>query len=966
MAAYDDVAQNAFKRNVFAWPCASTDTFQHWAISTAVPSPQNRGFIRNQGSDLCLDFDRSKGVSAGVTYDLTNVVATTCADSSAMWIVDCNKDCLYGEWGSWSSCSQMCGGGTQNRTRQPILSARTECDDTLQQQPCNGWPCEKAESCMVRPTSDRYHLKCLGLSESDYSLVARPCTGEARQLWSYNGMYLKSEILINKQEVCLTVQKDLGLRAWPCNNGTDNSQKFDRYFDQIAAVGPALCVTVEGFLNYDVTTQNTILDVCIGGDNQNFAFDCVASDVCVNFCPGTCACHLDASLQPYCDCPGATCNDVPCINGGERYFDGTQCRCRCPPGYFGDQCEKPQQCAYSEWSSWTICTQLCGGGKTTRARTALIYPEICLDVTDIGDCNVQPCVPVGGAALLPATDTVFGVTPFSGCRMMPIDSPTMCLTNGAGFALGLSACSGSSAVAQSWSYDGKANINVQGRCMDISGGISGTNLISWDCHGGQNQMFTFGNRLLQSTDGRCVGHGPDGQVYLSNCQSSGGWTTDCSAWPSTSTGAFEVVGPEVSAATTVPLPATTPVQGAAPVSGVVPAPISGAAPVAPGPSTTPVVVPPAPSSQSGVSPSQGAAPSTPAPNAAPISGPTKASEGCAFQMPTTGHCLTVEGTNVAVRPCTGSIQEKWYLDPATSSVRSSFNGKCLDIEGGVGGYNLVAWDCHGQDNQHFAPSQDAITTGTGRCIDVEGGAEGTNAIVWKCNDGANQVWRWNCSVAGAQCDYGAWSAWTACTKSCGEGRHFRTRYVAAELADKCPNSVEVDNCNAQDCPVTDCQFTPWTDWTPCSATCDGGHQQRFRTISTTPAGKTCSPTVEITVCNPNPCVAQSSVVQQDPTPALPTKPVPQQQAPTQQAAAQQATAQPFSPPRPNIPQVVPQATSGDQVDCALGPWGSWAQCSASCGLGRRNRQRLVTTPPQGSGAACGLTEQWQYCNPQAC
>lgn len=62
-------------------------------------------------------------------------------------------------------------------------------------------------------------------------------------------------------------------------NRTDDSQKFDRYFDQIAAVGPALCVTVEGFLNYDVTTQNTILDVCIAGDNQNFVFDCVASGV---------------------------------------------------------------------------------------------------------------------------------------------------------------------------------------------------------------------------------------------------------------------------------------------------------------------------------------------------------------------------------------------------------------------------------------------------------------------------------------------------------------------------------------------------------------------------------------------------------------------------------------------------------------------------------------------------------------
>ena len=99
---------------------------------------------------------------------------------------------------------------------------------------------------MIRPTFDPYHKKCLSFAPGLFQLVARPCTGESSQLWSYDGTYLTSDVLINHQEVCLTAQPGEALQAWPCNGGKDNSQKFDRYFDTLVlsliSLGVVLCL----------------------------------------------------------------------------------------------------------------------------------------------------------------------------------------------------------------------------------------------------------------------------------------------------------------------------------------------------------------------------------------------------------------------------------------------------------------------------------------------------------------------------------------------------------------------------------------------------------------------------------------------------------------------------------------------------------------------------------------------------
>ncbi|XP_067911644.1 somatomedin-B and thrombospondin type-1 domain-containing protein isoform X1 [Heterodontus francisci] len=57
------------------------------------------------------------------------------------------------------------------------------------------------------------------------------------------------------------------------------------------------------------------------------------------------------------------------------------------------------------------------------------------------------------------------------------------------------------------------------------------------------------------------------------------------------------------------------------------------------------------------------------------------------------------------------------------------------------------------------------------------------------------------------------------------------------------------------------------------------------------------------------------------------------------------------------------------IDCIVGPWGPWAECSSLCGIGSRDRGRLVTIPPRNGGAPCPDLRQRRGCyghNPDRC
>merc|ERR1712054_83386 len=79
------------------------------------------------------------------------------------------------------------------------------------------------------------------------------------------------------------------------------------------------------------------------------------------------------------------------------------------------------------------------------------------------------------------------------------------------------------------------------------------------------------------------------------------------------------------------------------------------------------------------------------------------------------------------------------------------------------------------------------------------------------------------------CEYGTWSAWSSCSKSCGEGSMTRTRSTADGACGgaACPHHSETAACNKHSCPLN-CDVGDWEDWSTCTKSCETGSQTRTR------------------------------------------------------------------------------------------------------------------------------------------
>ncbi|XP_075792870.1 hemicentin-1 isoform X2 [Pelodiscus sinensis] len=88
----------------------------------------------------------------------------------------------------------------------------------------------------------------------------------------------------------------------------------------------------------------------------------------------------------------------------------------------------------------------------------------------------------------------------------------------------------------------------------------------------------------------------------------------------------------------------------------------------------------------------------------------------------------------------------------------------------------------------------------------------------------------HCPVDGK---WATWASWSACTVSCGGGSRQRTRDCSDPAPQfgghKCEGSdLQMDFCNSDRCPIHG-NWGPWSDWGTCSRTCSGGQMRRYRT-----------------------------------------------------------------------------------------------------------------------------------------
>eukprot|EP00937_MAST-01D_sp_MAST-1D-sp2_P002802 g2802.t1 len=189
------------------------------------------------------------------------------------------------------------------------------------------------------------------------------------------------------------------------------------------------------------------------------------------------------------------------------------------------------------------------------------------------------------------------------------------------------------------------------------------------------------------------------------------------------------------------------------------------------------------------------------------------------------------------------------------------------------------------------------------------------------------------------CKVEQWGGWSPCVrdngKSCGPGSRERTRNVIDKGHHSvCPLLKEVEVCG-KPCAV-DCQLGDWSGWSPCSETCDGGHQQRHRDVQRWPQhkGSACGPTAETQSCALNNCPVNEKVGQWGNWSKCSLECGGGRQ--TRIRSTEEKAdfgGKEYRNEEGRMCNTKPCTSS-----CVWGPWGSWSTCSKSCGTGGKQRK----------------------------
>jgi hypothetical protein len=169
------------------------------------------------------------------------------------------------------------------------------------------------------------------------------------------------------------------------------------------------------------------------------------------------------------------------------------------------------------------------------------------------------------------------------------------------------------------------------------------------------------------------------------------------------------------------------------------------------------------------------------------------------------------------------------------------------------------------------------------------------------------------------CKMGTWGGWNACSTDCGPGVETNTRVIERSAGPKgkaCPipagstvSTMKTQPCNLGVC-AKDCIPSAWSAWGKCSKNCGGGIKKRTRSMlqEAQGAGTCLEKLIDELECNENPC---------------------------------------------------PQ-------DCDVSNWGNWNGCNKTCGHGRDTRSRQVTKEPKYGGKQCPGLEDTKSCNTHHC
>jgi len=214
----------------------------------------------------------------------------------------------------------------------------------------------------------------------------------------------------------------------------------------------------------------------------------------------------------------------------------------------------------------------------------------------------------------------------------------------------------------------------------------------------------------------------------------------------------------------------------------------------------------------------------------------------------------------------------------------------------------------GADREDHAQPSNKVHRTTFRSVKISG--EGS--VINNVNGTSACPGRKDCRVS-------SWSEFSNCTAPCDGGNHTRTRTVVTPAENggrACPALSETRPCNTQICGK-DCIVNEWSEWGNCTEPCGGGIQWRVRSVF--------SDRVNGSHFGLNSCPALKE----------------QRQCNTQHCGR----------------------------DCVVEPWSKWSHCSAPCGGGVKARTRKILHHPiKGThhGKACPALEELKPCNQQKC
>jgi len=215
------------------------------------------------------------------------------------------------------------------------------------------------------------------------------------------------------------------------------------------------------------------------------------------------------------------------------------------------------------------------------------------------------------------------------------------------------------------------------------------------------------------------------------------------------------------------------------------------------------------------------------------------------------------------------------------------------------------------------------------------------------------------------CEVTSFSAWSACSVSCGEGWEYRHRSIKSlpnDLGAECPELVGRRQCLRSSCPQ-DCEATEWSAWSVCSSSCGWGTSSRGRSHIVAPdhGGAGCPLMEDTKACeNPVPCPIDCQVDEWTPW-------------------SHCSVSCGHTGVRTRIRDIVHIASSGGRdcdetqaeetctemnlcpVHCEISEWGEWSECPCGVHGADRTRIRNVTQEPNEVGAVCPELNQSKPC-----